>query len=131
MSISQYDFDRMQARVHSHKAKVATVQKCSENEIPSFGMVGREGDLHNAIIAHCRSKGWIYFHGSMAHRAMRVIGEPDFTILANGGRVFFVECKTAKGKLSPQQLAMKVWGEKLEHTIHIVRTMEEFIKIVT
>jgi len=90
-----------------------------------------ESVLHNAIIEHCKMVGWIYFHGSMAHKAMRTVGEPDFTILANRGRVFFVECKTKIGKLSMEQLGLKQWAERLGHTIHVCRSAQEFFEIVT
>lgn len=88
--------------------------------------VDREADLHSEIIAHCKSKGWIYFHGSMAHKAMRTVGEPDFTILADNGRVFFVEAKTKDGKLTAEQLGLKMWAEKLGHMVWTVRSMEMF-----
>lgn len=104
-------------------------QAFNDNVEKHVASVEAESALHDAIISHCKLKGWIYFHGSMAHRTFRVIGEPDFTILADGGRVLFVECKNAKGKLSPQQLGLKVWAEKLGHTIHTVRSMEEFLSL--
>ena len=92
--------------------------------------VNDEEKLHGDIIKFCRDNGWIYFHGSMAHKAMRTVGEPDFTLLADRGRVFFIECKTKTGKLSPEQLTLKLWAEKLGHTIHTVRSMSEFKEIV-
>lgn len=88
-----------------------------------------EADLHDAIIDHCRSQGWIYLHGSMAERTGRTLGEPDFVILAPG-KVHFIECKSKTGKLSPAQLAMKFHAEKLGHTIHVVRSMGEFLEAV-
>ena len=90
----------------------------------------REKDLHGEIKAHCKQMGWIALTGSMAHRAMRTLGEYDFTIQADGGRVFFVEAKTAKGKLSPEQTALHHWARKLGHTVHVVRSMKEFRAIV-
>ncbi len=90
-----------------------------------------EADLHNAIMDECRARGWIFLHGSMAERTHRTAGEPDFIILASGGRTFFVECKSATGKLSPDQQAMRSHAAKLGHTIHIIRSTEEFLKAVT
>ena len=86
--------------------------------------------MHDAIIDHCRSQGWIYLHGSMAERTGRTLGEPDFVILAPG-KVHFIECKSATGKLSPAQVAMKFHAEKLGHMVHVVRSMTEFLKVVT
>ena len=95
------------------------------------GHVSREASLHEQVFDACRQRGWIALHGSMAERTCRTLGEPDFTILADGGRVLFVECKTRSGKLSPAQAALKFHAEKLGHTIHIVRSLEEFSRIAS
>lgn len=89
-----------------------------------------ERDLHSKIKEECRRRGWICFTGSMAHRAMRTIGEPDFTILADNGRVFFIEAKSKTGKLRPEQAALQVWAKKLGHEIKAVRSMDEFLEAV-
>jgi Holliday junction resolvase-like predicted endonuclease len=92
--------------------------------------VERESKLHGEIYDECRRRGWIALHGSMAERTCRTLGEPDFVILADGGRVLFVECKSRTGKLSPAQTALKFHAEKLGHTVHVVRSMEEFLKLL-
>ena len=89
----------------------------------------REASLHEEIFDECRRRGWIALHGSMAERTCRTLGEPDFTILAEAGRVLFVECKTRSGKLSPAQAALKFHAEKLGHMVHVVRSMEEFLAV--
>lgn len=105
--------------------------------------VEHESDLHDQIIAECKKRGWIYFHGSMAHRTKRTTGEPDFIVLGfveenwlgempkrRVPKVWFVECKTKTGKLSSEQLGLKMWAEKLGHTIHTCRSLEEFLKLI-
>lgn len=92
--------------------------------------VEREADLHAQIMDFCRDRRWQFLHGSMAERTHRTEGEPDFVILASGGRVLFVECKSRLGKLSPAQQAFKFAAEINGHTIHVVRSMDEFLKIV-
>ena len=89
----------------------------------------RESDLHEEIFGECRRRGWIALHGSMAERTHRTAGEPDFIILARGGRVLFVECKTKTGKLSPAQAALKFHAEKLGHIVHVVRSLDEFLRL--
>lgn len=89
-----------------------------------------ERDLHNRIIDFCRSKGWIYLHGSMAFATARTVGEPDFTILADRRRVFFIECKTEMGKLSLAQQSLHAWAKKLGHDIHTVRSFDDFLTAV-
>jgi hypothetical protein len=93
--------------------------------------VGREADLHAQVFDECRRRGWIALHGSMAERTCRTLGEPDFVILADAGRVLFVECKSRSGKLSPAQAALKHHAEKLGHMVHVVRSMEEFLRITS
>ncbi len=125
MTFTQADFIAMQARLQKN-LKRPPIRDDGEP-----AKEGKESDLHYKIIDHCKMMGWIYFHGSMAHRAMRTVGEPDFTILANRGRVFFFECKTRIGKLSPEQRGMQIWAEKLEHQIYVVRSFREFIDVVS
>lgn len=96
---------------------------------PSSG-VEKESELHAEILAYCKSKGWIAFHGSMAHSTFRTEGEPDFVILTDGGRVLMVEAKTAKGKLSPAQQAIHAWASKLGHKIEVCRSLKDFIVLI-
>ena len=90
----------------------------------------READLHEAVFDECRRRSWIALHGSMAERTCRTLGEPDFVILAEGGRVLLVECKSRTGKLSPAQAALKHHAWKLGHPVQVVRSMEEFIELL-
>jgi len=90
----------------------------------------REAELHEEIFDECRRRGWIALHGSMAERTCRTLGEPDFVILAGGGRVMLVECKTRTGKLSPAQAALKHHAEKLGHTVHVVRSRDELLNLL-
>jgi len=90
----------------------------------------REKDLHNQILAECKRRGWIALHGSMAHSTFRTEGEWDFEIKADGGRSYMIEAKTSTGKLSPAQLALHAWARKLGHTVHVVRSIGEFLEVV-
>ena len=94
------------------------------------GSATSEASLHDQIFDLCRQRVWIALHGSMAERSHRTLGEPDFTILADRGRVLFVECKSRTGKLSPAQAALKLHAETLGHTIHLVRSYEEFLTLL-
>jgi len=88
-----------------------------------------EAELHNAIIAECRRRGWQYLHGSMAAETHRTLGEPDFVLMASDGRVFFIECKSRDGKLSPAQRDFAAHAERNGHRVHVVRSFEEFINL--
>lgn len=119
MPISQAEYLTMLART----SKKATPQTPAHD--------GPESDLHEKILGYCAGRGWICFHGSMAHRAKRTIGEPDFTILADCARVFFIECKSKAGKLRSEQLGLRLWAEKLGHAIHLCRSLEDFQQLIS
>lgn len=122
MGISNDDFQLMLAR---------TGQRLIGGRVVAGDAVEREDELHEFIFNFCRSKGWAVYHGSMAHRSKRTLGEPDFSIRADRGRVFDIECKSRTGKLRPTQIANKVQCELLGHTVHVVCSPEEFLKVVT
>lgn len=86
----------------------------------------REVELHEEILDECRSRGWKAFHGSMAHRTHRTVGEPDFIIAIEHGSTLYVEAKTGHGKLSLEQQAVRAHLHKLGHTLHVVRSIHEF-----
>ena len=112
------------AKLNPHLFGLRSAERGTRNGVVS------EASLHEEIFAECRQRGWIALHGSMAERTYRTLGEPDFVILADGGRVLFVECKSRMGKLSPAQFALKHHAEKLGHTVHVVRSLEEFLQLV-
>ena len=113
-----------------YTARMSQTGRTGRTGLTSPDAVERESDLHEAIFDECRRRCWIALHGSMADRTCRTLGEPDFVILADGGRVFFVECKSRTGKLSPAQFALKHHAERLGHTVHVVRSLEEFLKLL-
>lgn len=121
MRISQAQHIEILARLNRNKVREKISPPADE---------GREADLHDAIISECRRRGWVFLHGSMATATHRTAGEPDFTIAADDGQTFYIECKSRIGKLSPAQSAMKAHLEKLGHQYHVVRSLEEFLEIV-
>jgi len=110
-------------------AMLARMQPRATAESPGPAAV-RERDLHEQVLAECRLRRWICFHGSMAHATHRTIGEPDFIILRDQGRVILVEGKRPGGKLTPEQLALKIWAETLGHNVAAVYTFQDFIGLL-
>lgn len=100
----------------------ATEQANAPSSLPAH-----ERDLHVSIIGECDRRGWLVLHGSMTKLTHRIAGEFDFIILADQGRVLFVEAKSKTGKLSPEQLALHAWAKKLGHTPVVARSLQEFI----
>ncbi len=117
-----------QSQVDVNNAKVAA-KRGIKSACPDDA-VTREADLHFAIMAECRRRRWQYLHGSMSQETSRTLGEPDFVLLCDQGRVFFIECKSKQGKLSPVQQAFKHAAEFNGHKIHVIRSMTEFLQIV-
>lgn len=91
---------------------------------------GCEDELHAAILGECRRRGWIPLHGQMQFRTRRPLGEPDFVIAIEGGRTLWVEAKTRTGKLSTEQQAFGAYLEKMGHQLHVVRSLEDFLRVV-
>jgi hypothetical protein len=115
------DAELHNARVTGNRADVVLVGDAPKNE----------RDLHSQIFDECRRRGWIALHGSMSERTHRTLGEWDFTIISDNSRVFFIELKSASGKLKREQEALIAWAKKLGHTVHIVRSFQQFIQIVS
>ncbi len=138
MSMTSAEFAALERKVAGNFKKPVEVA-------PGKG-VEREADLHEQIFAECRRRGWIPLHGAMSERTHRTAGEPDFVILAEKDLsgfdedgiehskfepcIYLVECKTRTGKLSPAQTALHHHANKLGHTVHVVRSMEEFLKLI-
>ncbi len=92
--------------------------------------VEEESTLHDQILDECKKRGWLAFHGSMAHRTFRTPGEPDFIIMLNRGRWLAVECKDREGKVTVDQAGVIAWAAKLGHQIHVTKSLEEFLKLI-
>lgn len=112
-----------------------SVRKLNPHLYPEFKAspkaVEREETLHYEIMDFCRDRGWQFLHGSMSERTHRTLGEPDFVILANAGRVYFVECKSRTGKLRYEQAAFIANAVKNGHAVHVVDCMAQFLAIFT
>lgn len=119
--IDQFQLQQMQDRLARGRKQPAT-PVCAD-------AVDCEADLHEQIRMECQRQRWLAFHGRMDKRTARTVGEPDWVILAEN-RVLFVECKTKTGKLSPEQLGVKLWAERLGHTVHICRSFTDFLTVI-
>lgn len=102
-------------------------------ETESAGGGDDELRLHYKIIRHCRSQWprWKYIHGRTDHKSTIQVGAPDFVIFLPDSKVLCVECKAKGGKLSADQLAWKKEMSMLGQTIHVVRSFDEFLKLVS
>ena len=107
--------------IRRHAGRPPTSKRNGEHE--------PEHTLHDGILSDCRRRGWIAFHGSMAHRTRRIKGEPDFCVLADRGRVFFVEVKSKGGKLSKPQREILALAKHLGHQVHLVKSIGDWFTL--
>lgn len=114
---TQSDFNAYQARRLGALTHAGTVAK-----------VDKERVLHEQALEYCKSKGWLVFHGSMAHSAFRTLGEPDLIVCMDNGQVLFAEFKKGTAKLTKDQQAVIAWLTKLGHRTVIARSLEDFVR---
>ena len=101
----------------------------------------REAEVHAQIIKECMKRGWPFIHNRMDRMSTSTIGAPDFVILGVysscgmqstcSPQVYFIECKTRTGKLSVEQLGFQRMSERIGHKIHVVRSFEDFLKVIS
>lgn len=94
--------------------------------------VERESDLHDQIISFCKTQHprWMFIHARMDQRSTIPVGAADFVIFMPGGKILILECKRKGGKCSPEQMGWALQLELLGHTAHVVRSMEQFHKLI-
>jgi hypothetical protein len=91
----------------------------------------RESLLHDAILAECRARGLRVIHSRMDRASTVAVGAPDFVIALVGARTLWIECKSAHGVLRHDQAAWIATLQSLGHEAHVIRSIEEFIAIIT
>lgn len=57
-------------------------------------------------------------------------GTPDVMVMLPGGSVVWLEIKTPKGRVSKVQLAWHAMAAKMNHTVHVVRSVQEAVDAV-
>lgn len=87
-----------------------------------------ESALHRDIEAYCKKQGWPYIHSRFDKASVVSVGAPDFAIAASNGKVFWVECKTAKSKQTPEQKGWQMMLEMNNHKFILARSMEQFLE---
>jgi hypothetical protein len=116
-----------QAELNAYEAR----QRQHANGLATDTAVEKEADLHNEILAECRRRGWIAFYSRMDRATSRVVGEPDFLVLADGGKLLMIEAKSRTGKLSTEQLALRAWANRLGHKVFEVRSLAQFLEVIS
>lgn len=113
-----------------YQAALARLSKTAAPTPGQYVVVEREKELHDAIMAECRRRGWITIHARMDKPTTMEVGTMDFVILASRGRLFLVEAKSKTGKLTKEQTVLRAWCHHLGHEISIVKSVGEFMHII-
>lgn len=112
------------------ESRLASNRKIDKRIDRFIATTDREGKLHDQILEECKRRGWLAFHDRMDRPTTGTLGRPDFIILADNGRVIMVECKRGIQKPSTAQRDVIAWAAKLGHTVHVVRSLDDFLSII-
>ena len=113
-------------QVAAHEAKFAPRKPTEFTPVDA----GQEAGLHRQILDWCRDNHCAVIHSHMHRKSSQTPGSPDFAIAAPGGRTLWVECKTKAGKVDEEQRVWHFLAERHEHTVHVVRSFEEFLSVI-
>lgn len=131
MGISSHQFQEMLARTQRNMKRKPPADIDFERPFEAVtNEVGRDG-LHQKIIEHCDKQWprWKYIHSRTDRKSTIGVGVHDFTVYLPKGRILNVECKAKDTKLTEEQAIWIKELEMLEHPVHIVRSLAEFIAI--
>jgi hypothetical protein len=126
MGIPTHQYIEMAARLKRRPTPVA-----GQVSAPTDAVV-REIALHESIMAYCDSQWpkWKYIRARSDRESTIAVGCQDFTIFLPGGRILLMECKSKTGKLSPAQRNWAHEMNALGHTVHEVRSFDEFLTLI-
>jgi hypothetical protein len=93
--------------------------------------VPKERAIHDAILAECRRRGLRVVHSRMDRATTVSLGTPDFIIALPGARTLWLEVKTLHGRLRLEQEAWLMILQTLGHEVHVIRSFEEFLSVLT
>lgn len=92
---------------------------------------GPESKLQAKIVKWCKDWGRPCQSNRQTARARTILtpGWPDITIIQSNSKVLFLELKSAKGRISPEQCQIKLMFMALGHEVHEVRSYKQFLTI--
>jgi len=101
-----------------------------------------ESTIQQQICDYLSIRGYFYFsvpneHYNISHGQRTTLkkmgltpGIPDLCVCLRGGRIIFLEVKTSTGNLTNSQPFIHEALRKLDHTVYVVRSVEDVIKIM-
>lgn len=112
-----------------HGGRSLTLEE-AERQLQHLNSVEKESELHDQIEKELKRLRWVYSHSRMDRATTTAIGLPDFIIAAPDGKTFWLEAKGAKTKVTSEQWGTIQWLRSLGHRAEIVRSLEQFLKVI-
>lgn len=131
MGITPEQFREMERRTKKNRKSPIDITPGLEAGLIADNAYHRELDLHNEIIKWCLSQ-WPrvpYIHANPVVKSTIQEGAQDFTLFYND-RAICIECKSRDGKLTQKQEIWKHEMAKQGFTVHVIRSMEEFLRLL-
>lgn len=126
MPITPSQFQEMVLRVEKNRGQ----EEKSPIEISGSGDE-HETDLHRRIVWWCDSQFPFvpYIHARTDKRSTIAVGCVDFALFYKS-KCLLIECKSAKGKMSIEQLAWMRQVNEQGFMVHVVRDFKSFLKLI-
>jgi len=122
-SITPDQYKMMLSRLEGNSLRAAGV--------PDDAVEDEVNDLHYPIIDFCKKAiPEIPYIWSRTDKAATIgKGTPDFSLFYKG-KAYLFECKSKRGTVSPDQVVWKIKAEAQQFTVHVIRSMREFLEII-
>ena len=88
-----------------------------------------ESSLHDYILEHAHSQGWLAIHSRMDKPTTTALGVSDF-ILVTTQTIMFIEAKRKGGKVTPKQQGFLTAIRSLGWPSAVVYSQEEYLAFV-
>ena len=107
----------------------------SDITMPGKKKGGNQSASHSALVNACllaiaRIPGVIAFRtnssaGGLVHQRGLPLGWPDITVLLDGARITFIECKTGQAKLARTQVNFALCVYQLSVNVHVAHCADD------
>jgi VRR-NUC domain len=86
--------------------------------------------LHDRVIKECRQRGYYVVHSRTDRRTTTDLGTPDVILAAPDGLTVWIELKSSKAKLRPEQSYALAHLKKLNHRAVVIHSFTAFLELL-
>jgi hypothetical protein len=101
----------------------AVIEDCSIDLSP-------ERVLHDRILKECRQRGYYVVHSRTDRKTTTDLGVPDVILAVPNGQTVWVEIKSRKAKLRPEQSYALAHLKKLNHRAYVIHSFTAFLELL-